>query len=145
MPQQNKAEVFLVNLLIKPGNCPACHSEETSMVYFPSEEEKSDPDLMYMKCSCDKCPEEWIEVYRFIGVKYGAAYGPLAEEAWVNEDELKTFYVSIVNEELLVLIQKALQMCNELPCQQLSKVEGYQDTYQLAERLQKVIKKAKGE
>lgn len=110
MKPNEQAELYLLALIQKPDCCPKCGHDEVAAEFFPSDNERHDPPLMHLVCKCDNsnCQETWIEVYQFVAVKIGDAYGPRHGEAWVKRKE--TIFVSQVNMELLAACTKSLEL-----------------------------------
>jgi len=112
-PPKDIAQVLLVNLLIDSSKCPfpGCESDNVAVEFFPSDDERHNPELLYMRNSCE-LEHEWLEAYRLVSVQYGLAYGKEHDEAWVAEKE--TIFVSLVNQELLAACKESLGLFNEL-------------------------------
>jgi len=137
MDNKELGELLLVNHIIQPDICPFpdCGSEDIEMDFFPSEEEKFEPDLLHMKCKCDN-NHEWLEVYRFVAVKQGPPWGAKHIEAWT--DNIERIYISIVNQELLAMCIDMLRYVEAGPIQTKS------DRQFLVNRLKELIDNAKG-
>lgn len=145
MPKPNKelADAMLVNILISPDVCPYddCDNDMLNMGLMLDETEAKDTELMFFKCDCPVCGREWIEVYRFVGIKIGTAFGELHDEAWVIEKE--TIFVSVVNQELLAAVRKSLEILENLGSDYIAdKLKDPHDEF--INYLKELIDKAKG-